>query len=169
MNELKKIIHKVYLLIIDILRFSYKTASQVILPNRRKKGNLLSILFNLFVGIIERVAGFEYGVFLMANILKRKYIKQSLIIVAGFLFLLSSIESTGDKYINTNSGDYTIQFSGTGVKKVKHNNQQQVVVVNSKTTYIDSPYPAFKNILFSNTPLASSVKAFLIIHCFRIW
>jgi hypothetical protein len=167
MNEIKKIIHKVYLLIIDILRFSYKTASQVILPNRRKKGNLLSILFNLFVGIIERVAGFEYGVFLMANILKRKYIKQSLIIVAGFLFLLSSIESTGDKYINTNSGDYTIQFSDTVVKKVKHNNQKQVIV-NSKTTYTASLYPAYKSILHSSTPHASSVKAFLIIHCFRI-
>jgi hypothetical protein len=167
MNEIKKIIHKVYLLIIDILRFSYKTASQVILPNRRKKGNLLSILFNLFVGIIERVAGFEYGVFLMANILKRKYIKQSLIIVTGFLFLLTSVEWTGDKNINTNSGDYITQFSDTVVKKVKHNDQKQVIV-NSKTTYIASLYPAYKSILHRSTTLTLSVKAFLIIHCFRI-
>ena len=167
MNEIKKIIHKVYLLIIDILRFSYKTVSQVILPNRRKKGNLLSILFNLFVGIIERVAGFEHGVFLMANILKRKYIKQSLLIVTGFLFLLTSVEWTGDKNINTNSGDYIAQFSNTVLKKVKHNNQKQVIV-NSKTTYIASIYPAYKNILLSSTPHTSSVKAFLAIHCFRI-
>jgi len=167
MHEIKKITRKGFLLIIDILLFGYNTARRVILPGRCKKGNLLSNLFNLFVGIIERVASFEHGVFLMANVLKQKYIKQSLLIVAGFLFLLSSVEWTSDKNFNTNQGDYITQLSNTGLKKVKHNNLRQVIV-NSKTIYIGGVYPVYKNILHSSTPLASSLKAFLLIHCFRI-
>ena len=167
MNEIKKIINKVYLLIIDIFFFGYKTARQIILPARRKRGNLLSSLFIFFVGIIERIGSFEHGVFRMASLLRQKYIKQSLLIVAGLLFLLSSVEWSGDKNVNTNSGNYIAQFSDAGVNKINISNRRQVIG-NSKITYPVTGYPAYKNILQSSAPLSSSVKTYLLIHCFRI-
>lgn len=167
MNEIKKILHKVYLLIIDIFFFGYKTARQIILPARRKRGNLLSSLFIFFVGIIERIGSFEHGVFRMASLLRHKYIKQSLLIVAGLLFLLSSVEWSGDKNVNTNPGNYIAQFSDAGVNKINISNRRQVIG-NSKITYPVTGYPDYKSILQSSAPLSSSVKVFLLIHCFRI-
>lgn len=167
MHEIKKIIHKVCLLIIDILLFGYKTGKQIILPARRKKGNLLSSLFIFFVGIIERIGSFEHGVFRMAILLRQKYIKQSLLIVAGLLFLLSSVEWSGDKNFSNNSGNYIAQFSDAGVNKLNISTRRQVIS-NSKITCPVTGYPAYKNILQSSASLSSSVKVFLLIHCFRI-
>jgi len=84
MCEIKKILRKVFVLAIDIFLFAFNTIRQIILPGKRKRGNLLSSLFIFFVGIIERFDSFEYGVFRMANLLKLKYIKRSLLIIAGF-------------------------------------------------------------------------------------
>ncbi|HEY8657640.1 MAG TPA: hypothetical protein VIL78_01285 [Hanamia sp.] len=167
MNEIKKIISKVFLLIIDIFLFGYKIAKQVILPNRRKKGNILSSLFIFFIGIIERLDSFEYGVFLMANVLKRKYVKQSLLVIAGLLFLLSSIEWTGETNVNTNPGNFIAQFSDAGVKKIIVSNHGEAVSY-SATTYLDRQYPTYKIIPHSSFPFSSSVKTFLLIRSIRI-
>ena len=167
MEELKKIVSNISRLIIDILLFGYNTTKQIILPGRRKKGNLFSSLFIFFVGIIERIGNFEHGVFRMANLLKQKYIKHSLLIVAGLLFLLSSIEWSGDKNINTNSGNYIAQFSDAGVKKINLS-KQSFVKEYSETTFQVREYPAYKNILQSSVALPSSVKTFLLIRSIRI-
>lgn len=167
MNEIKKIISKVFLLIIDIFLFGYNTVKQIILPGRRKKGNLLSTLFIFFIGIIERLGNFEYGVFLMANVLKRKYIKQSLLLIAGLLFLLSSIEWSSDKNLHTNSPNYIAQFSDAGVKKVNIS-KRRLVKDYSETSFPVREYPAYKNILQSSVALPSSVKTFLLIRSIRI-
>lgn len=167
MDEIKKIISKVFLLIIDILRFGYNTARQVILPDRRKKGNLLSSLFIFFIGIIERLDSFEYGVFLMANVLKRKYVKQSLLVIAGLLFLLSTIEWTGETNVNTNPGNYIAQFSDAGVKKIIISNNGDAISY-SAATCLGRQYPTYKIIPNSSFPFSSSVKTFLLIQSIRI-
>lgn len=167
MNEFKKIIKKIYLLIIDIFFFGYNTARQIILPNRQKKGNLLSSLFIFFIGIIERLGSFEHGVFRMANLLKQKYIKHSLLIVAGLLFLLSSIEWSSDKNLHTNSANYIAQFSDAGEKKINIS-KRRLVKDHSETTFQVREYPAYKNLLQSSVALPSSVKTFLLIRSIRI-
>lgn len=167
MNEIKKIISNISRLIIDILLFGYKTTRQIILPGRRKKGNLLSSLFIFFVGIIERIGNFEHGVFRMAHLLKQKYIKHSLLIVAGLLFLLSSIEWSGDKNLHTNSANYIAQLSDAGVKKINII-KRRLVKDYSEPTFQVREYPAYKNILQSSVALPSSVKTFLLNRSIRI-
>lgn len=168
MNETKKILSKVSLLIIDIFLFAYNTIRQVILPGKRKKGNLLSSLFIFFVGIIERLGSFEYGVFQAGNLLKQKYIKQSLIVVAGLLFLLSSFEWTGEKNIRNNTSNYTTQLSEAAVTNATVSNQR-LVRAYSKTVLLFRAYPSYRNILqSSSSTISSSVKTFLLIRSIRI-
>ena len=167
MNEIKKIIHKVYLLIIDIFFFGYKTATQIILPARRKKGNLLSTLFIFFIGIIERLDGFEHGVFSMACLLRKRYVKRSLLIVAGLLFVLSSIEWAAEKNFSNPSGNYITRFAGEGAIPAPVDKRRHVIGYPA-TTCLVKGYPAYKNILHGSGPLSSSVKRFLLIRSIRI-
>ncbi|MDP4283356.1 MAG: hypothetical protein Q8891_02960 [Bacteroidota bacterium] len=167
MSRVKDIISKVFLLIIDILRFGYVTARQVILPCKRKKGNLLYSLFIFFVGVIERLDNFEYGVFQMARLLRRKYIKQSLLIVASVLFVLSSLEWTGEKILNSSSHNYIEQFSEVGLQK-ETICEQGNLKKHSVTTSPGNGFPAFRNVLFSGAPLTSSIKTYLLFRNIRI-
>lgn len=167
MNEIKKVISKVFLLIIDILRFGYNTARQVILPCKRKKGNLLSSLFIFFVGIVERLDNFEYGVFQMANLLRRKYIKQSLLIAASLLFLLSSLEWSGEASANTNPGNYITRISETPSKKITISNYADAPIY-SLTSCFDKHFLPYRIFVHSHFPFTAPVKTFLLIQNIRI-
>ncbi len=167
MNEIKKIISKIFLLIIDILLFTFDLCRQLILPGKRKKGNLLSSLFIFFTGIIERLDKFEYGIFRMANVLKRKYIKQSLLIIATLLFLLSSLEWTGEKNIHNNFTNYTAQLSDAGVKETATCNCHQIISY-SNTSFVAKTYASFDRIFHTNSTANSSLKKFLLIRNIRI-
>jgi hypothetical protein len=94
MNELKKITNKVILLIWDILIFTHQIVRKIILPNRRRKGNLLSSLLTFFVGLLDRIVSFESSLLRQPIVFSHKYVRQGLIIAVAFLFLLSSFEWT---------------------------------------------------------------------------
>lgn len=166
-EEIKKIILEVWQLLIDILFFGYRIVKQIKLPNREKKGNLLSSLFIFFVGIIERLGSFEYGVFRLANLLGRKYIKQSLLIVASLLFLLSSLEWTGEKILYSTSHNYIEQLSEAGLQK-ETVCEQGNIKKQSQPTLSDNGFSAYKNVLFTRTPLSSSIKGYLLFRNIRI-
>lgn len=117
MNEIKKIICEVFILIFDVFLFAYKTAKEIILPGKRRKSNLLFSLLIFFIGVVERLDGFEHGVFRMANLLRKKYIKQSLLVIATLLFLLSSLEWTKEKGFNNSTTNRTEQVSNNGIPK----------------------------------------------------
>jgi len=167
MNEIKKIISKIFLLIIDILLFAFDTGGQLILPRKGKKGNVLSTIFIFFTGIIERLDGFEYGVFRMANLLKQKYIKQSLLIIATLLFLLSSFEWTGEKNIYNNSSDYSVQLCQADVKETINCNRHQKIRY-SNTPFVAKTYISSDRIFYTNSTANSSLKRFLLIRNIRI-
>jgi|SRR6185312_15012672 len=168
MQEIKKIINKVLLLILDVALFTFQTIQQVILPNSKRKGNILSSLLIFFVGIVERLGSFEYGVFRVPNLLKQKYIKRSLLIIAGLLFLLSFFEWTGEKNVSINADNYTVQFSDAGGKNVTVSNRR-LIRAYSKTGLLFRAYPSYKNILqSSSSTISSSVKTFLLIRSIRI-
>jgi len=160
-EEIKKIILKVWQLLIDIIFFGDRIVKQITLPNRSKKGNLLSSLFIFFVGIIERIGNFEYGVFHMSNLLSRKYIKRSLLIVASLLFLLSSLEWTGEKILNSTSHNYIEQLSEAGFQK-ETVCEQGNIKKHSQATLSGNGFSAYKNVLFTRTSLSSSIKAYLL-------
>lgn len=167
MKEIKIIISKIMLLIIDVSLFGYKLIKQIILPNRRKKGNLLTSLFVFFDGTLERLDRFEHGTFRMATILRQKYIKRCLILIAGFLFLLSSLECDGNKSFWNNSFNYIEHFSYTVAKEITVS-KDETRFFHAETIQLASEW-SFKNInhrYFS--PSSNSVKLYLAIRNIRI-
>jgi hypothetical protein len=94
MKEVQKTAHRVLVLLIDMLVFTFQVVRNVILPTRSRKGNLLSSLLTYIAGILERVACFEKSILRQPVVFSHKYVKQALIIAVGFLFLLSSVEWT---------------------------------------------------------------------------
>jgi len=94
MKEVQKIAQKVLVLLMDILVFTWQVVRRVILPTRRRKGNVLSSLLAFFVGLLERVVSFERSILQRPVVFTHKYVKQGLIVAVGFLFLLSSLEWT---------------------------------------------------------------------------
>jgi hypothetical protein len=100
MTELKKISYKVFVLLFDIILLNIGVIKDIVLPNRKRKGNLLNSLFVFFVGTVEILDHFEYGIFQMTKIFRHRYIRQGVIIISAFLFLLSSFEWSSEKEIN---------------------------------------------------------------------
>ena len=167
MANIKKIASKILIFVLDILLFSFSILKQVVLPARRKKGNLLFSLFIFFVGIIERLDNLEYGVFHMANLLRRKYIRQSLLIVGSVLFLLSSLEWTGEKILNSTSQNYIERPSS--VRLVKETFcEQGYINEHTQEIFSGNDFPAYKNILYSYTPSSASIKDYLLFRSIRI-
>jgi hypothetical protein len=94
MKEVQKIAQKVLILLMDILIFTWQVVRRVILPNRSRKGNVLTSLLAFFVGLLERIVSFEKSILQRPVVFSHKYVRQGLIIVLGFFFLLSSLEWT---------------------------------------------------------------------------
>lgn len=81
-------------MIFNILSFGFKVLKQVILPNKHRKGNLVSSVFLFFIGLIAEISLFEKSVFQNSKLLRHRYIRQSLVFAASLLFLVSSFEWT---------------------------------------------------------------------------
>jgi hypothetical protein len=167
MNELKKILIKLLVLLADILLFGFNTVKQVVLPNRKRKGNLLSSLFIFFMGIIERLNCFEHGIFRTATFFKKKYVRQVIFIIGGILFLLSLFELTGDQsFVYSEATRYSEQLSSnevdyTEAKLVK------ISVLPDKPERNRKPF--YKPITLYNSPtFTTSVKKFLLVKCIRV-
>jgi hypothetical protein len=95
------------------------------LPSRKQKGNLLSSLFILIVGIIDRLAAFELSILrapkLFPMLFRSKYVKQGLQIAAAIFFFVCAFEGSGRKdticnAITLSPSDISIQ---TSVKEQK--------------------------------------------------
>lgn len=167
MKEIKIIISKIILLIVDISLFGYKLIKQIILPNRRKKGNLLTSLFVFFDGTLERIDRFEHGAFRMATILRQKYIKRCLLLIAGFLFLLSSLEFDSNKSFWNNSPNYIEHFSNAVAKEITVS-KDETRFFHVETILLANEW-SFKNINYRYfSPSSTSIKKYLDIRNIRI-
>jgi len=103
----------------------------------------------------------------MANLLRRKYIKQSLLIFASLLFLLSSLEWTGEKILNSTSHNYIEQLSETGLQR-ETTCEQGNIKEYAQEIFLGNGFPAYKNILCSYTPFSASIKGYLLFRSIRI-
>lgn len=91
-NKTKIVLYKVSNLAIDILLLLYKILRQIVLPGRRRKGNLLSSLFLFFIELAKRVIHFKHSITVSPWSYGRKYIQQGMLIATWLLFILSSFE-----------------------------------------------------------------------------
>ncbi|MEO6905735.1 MAG: hypothetical protein ABI148_05195 [Ginsengibacter sp.] len=111
MTDLKKIVTKVFILLLDIVLLTIRIITHIVLPNRKRKGNILNSVFVFFVGTVEILNRFEYGIFQMAKIFKHKYIRKGVIVISTFLFLLSSFEWANGQEVNIrNDKTNTVQL-----------------------------------------------------------
>jgi len=167
MKELKQILLKLLLLLADILMFAFNTVKQVILPNRRRKGNLLSSLFIFFIGLVERLNYFEHGIFTMSAVFRKKYIRQGIFIIGGILFLLSLFEWTGNqRFACSETTNYTASLSPIEVNKTAAR-----LVEDSFLN--DKPGRNEQTLVRQNTSYHSptfnpSVSKFLLLRCIRV-
>jgi hypothetical protein len=77
MTEIKNVLLKVFALAVDIFLLSFQTIKQLVLPNCKRKGNLLSSVVIFFVGIIDRLNSLEHGFLIWQHSLK-KYVRQAI-------------------------------------------------------------------------------------------
>jgi hypothetical protein len=165
MSELKNISLKVFALIMDIILLGYKIIKQLSLPNRRKKGNILSSLFIFFIGIIERLNFFEHGIFSMAAIVRKKYIKQTIFIIGFILFLLSLFEWTADQRLSNKAEiASTEQLHSNVVSIIK----KAKVLCCSRQLNSDKEQLEFHTSFHNSFAYSLPIKRFLFIRSLRI-
>lgn len=92
MNGWNNLIKKIWLLVLDIFQLTISLGSEIVLPKKKEKGNLLSTLFLFFIALVEKLHGFEHGAFKMNTFFRNRYIKTGLVLIAGLLFFLTSYE-----------------------------------------------------------------------------
>ena len=166
MSEIKKIANKILLLILHVVCFTFQTVKQVVLPNRKRKGNILSSVFDFFIGIIEMLHQFELGYFKPANIYKLKYLKQGILITAAFLFFLSSFEWKPNLELNYKTTSASSQqFSTSSENTISVNKQKQPICISENASLIKGIFE-IKN-TFYEVP-SSSLKKYILSHRLRI-
>jgi hypothetical protein len=167
MNELKKILIKLFVLIADILLLAFDTIKHIVLPNRKRKGNLLSSLFIFFIAIVERLTCFEHGVFSIAKIFRKNYVRQTVFIIGVVLFLLSLFEWTGDQRFSYNeTTNYLEHLLPKEVNKTEAGLVKDAFLTDKPEK---NQQVFFKQNTFYNSPtFSTSVKKFLLVRCMRV-
>ncbi len=98
MVNVKNILKGIWFLLVNILLTGYGLLRKIILPSPNRKGNVLGSVFLWFIDIVERIIAFEKEIFHSSWLIRNRFVKQGLIIVTVFLFLLSSVEWTTNSY-----------------------------------------------------------------------
>ncbi|MEO6868438.1 MAG: hypothetical protein ABI784_09785 [Ginsengibacter sp.] len=167
MTEIKKIFIKILLLVLDILVFGWYTIKKIILPGRNRKGNILSSLFTFFTGIVDRLNYFQHGTFNLASFTRRRYVRQTILIVGGILFLLSLFEWTGDQKLNYSPTRYTEQLPSAENNAIANDQSDKL-----STSFVDQSFKInYKNSCpseFFSFTVITSVKKYLLVMSLRI-
>lgn len=161
MQEIKKIISKIFVLVLDILLFAFRILKQIVLPGKKRKGNILSSLFVFFVGTIERLFPFEHGFFKMAAIFKLKYLRQGVIIIGALLFLLSSFEWAGGSGGSNDPASYSKNLTQAFEKRIKVSVKKQTAFY-SNFVFLKNENSVYLN-LFHNSVSSSSLTVVLLL------
>ena len=168
MPEIKKIANKVFLLILEILLFTFQTVKQLILPNKKRKGNILSSLLVFFIGVIERLNCFEHGLFKLANVFKLKYLRHSVMVISVFLFFLSSFEwKVNPEFDIKSTATTSLQLSTSSENIVAVNKQKQTIYI-SANVFLSNIFPECKNDFSVFKVSQPSLEKYLYMHRLRI-
>ncbi len=158
---------KILLLTVDILVFGCNIFRKIILPGRNSKGNMLTTIFIFFGGIIDRLNYFQNGSFNMASICRKKYVRQTILIVGGILFLLSLFEWMGDQKLSYSPTKYAEQFSPVDTNAISNDQSVEIFScpddANIKFNYRKTGFANCSPFTFT-----TSVKKYLLISSLRI-
>lgn len=92
MKDIKSISGELWRIIVRLFFLLCQLGRQVILPNRRRKGNLLNTLFLFYIGVIESIQHFEHRQFKLSELFQNKLVRRGLMLLSFLLFLLTSFE-----------------------------------------------------------------------------
>lgn len=168
MTELKNILSKVFALAVDIFLLSFYTIKQLVLPNRKRKGNLLSSLFIFFVGIVERLNYFEHSVFRMAAIFNKKYVRQTIFIIGGILFLLSLFEWSGDQRITQQIPPGSSEQSSSEVLNGASVVESQHVICFSAKKDTRKPYSISRCLIYNFPSNTHFAKKYILVRSIKV-
>lgn len=163
MGGFKKIVIKILGLVIDILLLGISVIKQIVLPGKSGKGNILSSILIFFIALVERLDLFEHGFFKMANVFRQKYVRRTVIIFAGILFILASFECAlqiKDTTLDQKAEIVLISF----IKDTKEAFNLSTKIIN-KQHY--SVIPIKENICVCST-IISPLKKYLFTHRLQI-
>lgn len=168
MTEFKNILSKVLALTIDIFLLGFQTFKQIVLPNRKRKGNLLSSIFLFFVGVVERLNSFEYGVFKMATVFRKKYIRKAIFIIGGVLFLLSLFEWAGDQKVTQQiPSGYSQQSSSGASNSISVVKCHQTIYSLAKKG-ARKPYSIYKSLVYNFPTYTQSPKKYILVRSIKV-
>lgn len=92
MKKIKTISSALSILLLDILVLIYQMYKQLVLPNPKRKGNLITTLFLFFTSLTEKIIKFEKSLIGFSWLSKMNYIRKAVFIISWALFVLSFIE-----------------------------------------------------------------------------
>ncbi|MGZ3925028.1 MAG: hypothetical protein ACXVBJ_14745 [Flavisolibacter sp.] len=92
MKDIKSISAELWKLIVRTFYLLLRLSRQIILPTRRRRGNVLNTLFLFYIGLIENIQHFEHRRFKLAEVIQNKVVRTGLMVFAFLLFLLTSFE-----------------------------------------------------------------------------
>lgn len=133
MRSLRNISIQLLSLVVESISLVVTTATTIVLPGKNKKGNLLSTVFALFLGISEKIMVFEKNIFHKKRLLGHRYIRQCFIIVASLLFLLTSVEWTDAPA--TNSITTSCAQTQTNNVSTESVSESPIVLIESKEAF----------------------------------
>jgi hypothetical protein len=107
-------------LLLDITGLGLRSLQQIVLPNRRRKGNILSSLFLLFIQLAERIIVFKQCLTPLSWAYGKKYIRQGTLIAAWLLCLLSLFEWSGSSASAKQISDRPVNFQSVFHPKNDH-------------------------------------------------
>lgn len=169
MKQLKKIITAVTILLRDAFFFMKSLLMHLVLPGRKRKGNILSSLFVFFVGTVELLGRFEKEAFQMAALVKQKHIRKGIIAVTAFLFLLSSVEWTYCKEDKIHSSNLrTEQLQAAASEKILLNKKTGILSSLDTKNVVSEIHPKQVFLLPGQSPDPSRVKRYLLIRSLLI-
>ena len=161
MGEIKNIVLNILNVVVDIFLLGIKAIKQLVLPGRNKSGNLISSLLIFFIDLVERLSLFQHGS--MTNIFNFKYLRRTVVLIAGTLFILASFECTFQPHYDTSN-----QENQTETLVASTTSKKAVVQPGNILQY--QPYKYF---LITAEPLASftlssPLKKYLLTHSLLI-
>ena len=92
MKDIKSISKEFWSIIVRLYFLLFQLGRQIVLPNRKRKGNLLTTVFLLYIGVIENIQHFEHRQFKLADVFQNRLVRKGFLLFSFLLFFLTSYE-----------------------------------------------------------------------------
>ena len=139
MGEIKNIVLKIQRLVFDVFLLRIEVIKQLALPGRNKNGNVIFSLLNFFIDLVEMLSSFKNG--RLTNIFKAKYVSRTVILIAGILFILATIECTFQSQYYTSHQQNCTVFTKNITSKKSENQIRNKLDFQPYKSFLINPEP----------------------------